>query len=315
MTYNVGQVGAAADFINFRGLNSPALGYANVSAATNKIAAIIGVGYGSRGYGQTNVVINSAISGSMVEAGQWNQLFAAMGVINTHTGLALVMPSNVSTSNAILAYDGSSGRPNVATLISSLDTSRLAAAVGQMAVTSALNNTRNTSWNTMVYHEFTVTFTSENAARYFFNSGGRIYLAGSRTGGSVSVINTTMTNLLSGMGTIIVGGAATTYTGSGGTTFPIGYFNLISTYQNMFITHGNVGGYTSLGYTVRAKTENVNGVNGGNGTVIRFQAIFETGLPPDQILDGTLTSSISQLKATGGVLTIAAPSYATTSGL
>jgi hypothetical protein len=124
-----------------------------------------------------------------------------------------------------------------------------------------------------------------------------------------------MSTLLSDMGTIKIGAQATTYTGTGGTAYPIGYYGLTGTYQTLFVHLGTTFGYSTMSYTVQARSESIVGSNGGNGSVVRIRATFATNLPPSyHSLDGTLTSSISQLKA-GGALTISSPTYSTTSGL
>jgi hypothetical protein len=178
-----------------------------------------------------------------------------------------------------------------------------------MTVSSVLTGTRVNPWGVSVYHEFTVTFINEDNARFFFNTGGQIYLGASRSGGSAFEINQTITDLLNAMGTIKVGAVATTYTGTGGVPQNVGYFGLTQTYQQLFVQFGTDFGYTSASYIVQARVENVFGTNGGNGSVIRMQAVFATGLPSGDAVDGTLQSSISQLLATGA-LTITAPIYA-----
>jgi hypothetical protein len=226
----------------------------------------------------------------------------------------LTIPSNVNIGDTITANDGSSGRPNLPTILTTLDTNRLNFAVSQMGTTSVLNNTRTTSWTVSVMHEFVVIFSTENSARYFFNSGGSIYVSASRTGGSSSSINSTISQLLTDMGTIKFGAKQTTYTGIGGVPTSTGYYELTSSYQTVFTHFGTTNGYTSASYKLKAKAENISGVNGANGLLVRFQATFESGLIPYYSVDGTLTSSVSELKA-GGVLTITSPTYLTSGSL
>ena len=315
MTYATGQVITAADFMSFRGDNAYNVAYADASAATNKIAALIGVGYGNRGYGQV-ADIAAVVPGNTIVIDSWNQLFAAMSTINTHTGSGLTLPANVSSGNLIEALTGSGGDVNLTSLISTLDTNRLTAAVGQMALTAELSSVKSVSWFTQINHEFTVTYSSENLARYFFNSGGQLYISASRSGRSSTPLNTSITNMLSSMGTIKVAGETASYTGSGATLTPLGYNDLTTTYQTILEKIGIIGyGYTAPSYTLQARVENVLSVNGGNGSRIRFNAIIATNMDSSETVDGTIISAVSQYKATGGVLTIAAPTYTTTSAL
>ena len=314
MTYAVGQTIAALDFNSFSGTIGPAYAYANDSAATNAVSALIGVGYGSRGYGQTSTSLSPVVSGNIVRATEWNQLFAVLSILNIHTGSALTLPSNVAVGDVIQALDGSSSRPHLSTIISTLDSNRLLAASGQTSLSSVLNDARSTSWNTTIYHEFTMAFSNENQARYFFNSGGQVYASASRTGGSAWHLNNTFTAMLSSMGTIKMSATSTTFTGTGGIASNIGYYGLTGTYQNLFVSQGTTYGYASASYNLQARVESVVGANGGNGSLVRFRAVFSTGVPSYDLVDGTVTSYISQL-APAGVLTIAYPGYTTTSSL
>ena len=51
-----------------------------------------------------------------------------------------------------------------------------------------------------------ITFVSADAARYFFNSGGKIRFSSSRTRGSSTSQNNAWTNVLNSAGTIEFGG-------------------------------------------------------------------------------------------------------------
>lgn len=314
MAYNVGGLIQAADFVGLRGSIGPDSAYANALDASNKLAALIGVGFGNRGYGQTSTSFPSVSAGDTVAASEWNAIINVVTTLNTHTGSALTLPSVVSAGATIQAFDGTLGRPNLPTLVTTLDTNRLLYSLADMTLTAYTPSVRTTPWLTQVVHEFTLTWASENAARYFFNAGGQIYVAASRVGGSSTNLNAALTAMLSQMGTIRFGAESTTYTGSGGTAYSVGYYDLTGSYQDCFY-HAGPTFYSAPNYLLRARAENIAGVNGGNGTVVRFRSIFETGLPASyDVADGTLTSSISELKATG-VLTIPSPTFATVTPL
>jgi len=315
MTYSVGGTIAATDYNGFVGTTAVNVAYANDAAAQNKVAALIGVGYGTRGYGQTATTLASTTAGVVVPATQWNNLRSAMSTINTHTGAALTLQPVVAAGDTILAEDGTSSRPNISTLISSLDTARNTASITQMSVSSVLTSTRTTAWGTTIQHEFTVTFTDEDSARYFFNTAGEVRFSGSRTGGSATTINAAWTALLVAVGTVKFGASTTTYTGTGGTvTNNVGYYGLTGTYQQIFTHAGTGAGYSSnISYSIQARRESYVGANGGNGSVLRFLVTFNDNSVYyyyGSTVDGTIISQIDQYKA-GGVLTISSPVYAT----
>lgn len=325
MTYAVGSIIQAADYNGFVGTIPSTSAYPNATATLNKVSALIGVGYGNHGYGQANPVLSPVTAVTdLVTAAQWNNLLSGMSMVNTHTGSGLTLQPAVSTGTLIQAEVGSSGRPDIFTLISSLDANRNNAALTQMAVTNVLTSTRTTAWGGQVLtHEFTVNFGTEDSARYFFNSGGQIRLSANRSGGSASSINSSWTTLLNSVGTVKFAYNSTTYTGTGGyANGYIGYYGLTGSYQQIFIHNGTGGsgyyyGYGNISYSIQARRENYAGSNGGNGSLLRFQVLFNDqsayAYGSGQV-DGTLVSRVDQYKA-GGVLTIASPTYATVTSL
>lgn len=315
MTYSVGGIIQASDYNGFVGTTAVNAPYANDGAATDKIAALIGVGYGTRGYGQTGTNVSVVSAGLQVSAGQWNNLRSAMSTINTHTGSGLTLQPAVSAGAAIQAFDGSGGRANISSLISTLDTNRNTASIFDMTLSSALTSTRSTSWSSVITHQLTMTFASEDEARYYFNSGGQMRFSGSQAGGgggSYVYEDNAWQQLLSQMGTIIMGASTTTYTGSGGTiTNNIGYFGLTGTYQQIFIHYGSAP-YASIEYDIQVRSENYVGAHGGNGSLLRALITFNNN--NRGTVTGTITSQINQYKATGS-LTIVSPTWNTVSGL
>ena len=227
MTYSVGGSIQASDYNGFVGTTAVNVAYTSSVAATNKIAALMGVGYGDRGYGQTGITLASVAATDIVTAAQWNNLQSAMSVMNTHQGSGLTLQPTVSAGGTILAENGTLSRPNISTLISTLDTNRLTASVTDMTVTAALTSSQATGWSGTVQHVFTAVFGTVDQARYYFNSGGQIRFSGSNTGATTPA-GTAWATLLSNMGTISFGASTTTYTGSGGTVNNIiGYYDII----------------------------------------------------------------------------------------
>lgn len=319
MTYAVGSIIQAADYNGFAGDTSASAAYASDAAAQNKVAALIGVGYGNRGYGQTSTLAPVSV-GNTVTAVQWNTLQTDMGTLNTHTGSALTLQPAVSAGDTILAQNGSSGRVNIGALVSTLDNNRNLAAISQMAVTNVLSSVRTASWGgTPLIHTFTVNFGTENAARYFFNSGSQIRFSASRTGGSGSSIDNSWTTLLNNVGTVQFGYNYTAYTGSGGyATNNLGYYGLTDSFQQIFIHYGDGSGsgyyyygYGSTTYSIFARRQSYVGLNGANGSLLRFYVQFDDtsayAYYSGQVT-GTLTSTIDMYKS-AGVVSIATPTF------
>ena len=272
MTYAVGQPIAAANFMSFRGANAPNQAYTSSGSATNAVAALIGVGYACRGYGITTTCIPSVIIGELITATHWDNLYNAMGILNTYTGTGLTLPTNVVTGQVIQAEDGSSSRPNLPSIVSTLDTNRLTPAITQVTTTAELTSVRTTSWTNSVTHQFTMTFTTEDQARYFFNAGGKLNLVVS------SVTNGGGTNRGASLATL----AATNFgslaflaanndgrTGSGGTVTSsdtgLGYYDATTSNASALLLTGTTSSYTSDTCQIYMKT---NGAQGSNNDKI-----------------------------------------------
>lgn len=314
MTYSSNNVIVATDYMNFRGANAPNVSYTSDASATRRVAALIGVGFGQRGYGVTSTTLPSVTGNtSIVTATVWNNLRSAMDVINIHTGSGLTLQPVLTRGNLIVANDGRPGLVNVSNLINTLDTNRFNVAVGQSSTTEMLVSTRTVAWTNSIFHEFTVIFGVEDQARYFFNSGGRVQLVANRTGGTPGGVNSVLTTMLTAMGQVRFGAVNTTYTGTGGTASSLGYYNLTATYQTVFTATGS-GAFPTISYSVLARRENFIGQNGGNGSLLRFRAFFDISDYIAEIADGTLTSTISSIRSTGAV-NVTNPTFATSLNL
>lgn len=297
MTYSIGGLIEASDFNDFR----------------TTVLNIWQIGTGDRGYNQAGGIPAATSIGSLILSSEWTTLRDTVAIASQHQTGAVDgdIPAGttleVGDLIAVSAFN---------TAITTIDTNRLTFDSGSVTIfASQLVSTRATSWSTSVTHEYTVDYSTENAARAFFNSGGDIRVAGSRTGGSATPQNTDWTNLLSGMGTIIMNYTQTTESGSGGTPTAIGYYDLTGSYQTIYSKAGT-GAYAANIYSIQARRENFVGALGGNGSLLRFLVTFNdahTSGFSDNV-DGTLTSTISMQKATT-YLTIPSPSFITTSAL
>ena len=307
MTYTVGGTIQAADYNGFVGTTAVGSPYASSVAATDKMAALIGVGYGDRGYGQTSTTLADVAAGNTVTAAQWNNLLNAMSTMNTHQGSGLTLQPTVYTGGTVL-YQSS-----ISTNIAALDTNRLNADVTKMSLSSQLTSS-SAAWAGAVTHIFTVTFASSDAARYFFNSGGQVRLYGSNNGTTSAALN--FQTLFAAMGTIKFGASATTYTGAGGTVAAIGYYGLTTSNQQVFIHYGTGVYYSGIYYNVQVQTNATGTANGGNGNILTFTVTMsDTSVPYSYgNVDGTTSSYIENYQAIAPI-SITTPSYLTTTPL
>lgn len=308
MAYQQGDVITATDYNNF---------VANVNA-------VIGTGSGDKGYGLSEV--STVSQGGTIQASDWNSLLAGLQKAANHQGTTLTNASNtVSTGGNIVPLS------NLDTDIGLIDTNRLTASGGNMSTgVAGVTSTRTTSWNTSVTHTFTVTYASANAARHFFNSGGKIKMAFARSGGSSTNQNTSWTNLFSDLGTVSLNANGTTISGSSqggnGANGSRGFHQLNATPAEILNTTSSTADYTANDLDIKAS---LSGAVVTVTIVLNDDHVAETGTytggglgsAPNEgtgwtgsdAVDGTLTSTVTFDKAdNASYVQVASPTFNTT---
>lgn len=188
--------------------------------------------------------------------------------------------------------------------------------------------TRATAWTSSLTEETTFTWASEGACRGYFNAGGRIGFSSSRTGGSATTQNTNWASLLSSMADVFLTHDDTICTGSTGTIAGLGFYELTTTYQQLYVKFGS-GAYASNFFKVEGKVDSTT-----NPTVVTLKATYsdpytaaaaaaaDGAIGPDGVpssgdeasgytdsIDGTLTLNSRRAlpDASGSTITVAAP--------
>jgi len=333
MTVSVGDSIAAAQYNTLQG----------------RINNILGVGSGEDGYGQAldSAQVNApsgagAGDGDTVEAEFMQALYDDMNKAYTHqTGNDIsavlkriadgdVIGADQTGESLTYAGDGSytfnqaspttavkGGFNDYLSAMSTIESGKFNIAAGQADIAVAVSNTRTTDWKGTVDMEFTVTFSSANQRRYFFNAGGEVRIAGSMSGAS-GAKDIDWSTMLSNTATIQFGYNYTT--ASSGTGSAIGNSQLTSVYQTVFTKTGS-GVYAENEYKVEARTDST--------TVLRFRVTLsdndvgdqQPGVPPgappgpaiDENVIGDITMDIGYRTAKSPIGTttvdVAAPSY------
>tara|TARA_R110000868_G_scaffold32398_5_gene117815 strand:+ start:1261 stop:2253 length:993 start_codon:yes stop_codon:yes gene_type:complete len=256
MTYLAGSTIVATDYNGFVGTNG-----ANVNG-------IWSTGATSSGYGET--ALSTVAASSTITATQWATLNSRISSMASHQGTTITSRASPTTGTVIAILAA------VNTDITTLTTNRgNAAASGAQTTTftgtsSKTTNTgsANAAWTITFTH--TVTWASADAARYFFNAGGRIKWQSSKTSTGQdgdSEWNDLATTLVGDI--YITGGvatqtiAATSYTGTtkvGGTGIPntltttTGWYNLLTTDTQIYRQYADTAPYTGQYINVNAKT-------------------------------------------------------------
>jgi hypothetical protein len=279
------------------------------------------------GWGQTAV---SAVSvGATVTATNWATLVNTLSSAGSHTNTAITSRSAPTTGTLIEILT------NVSTDINNINSNRGNAALSGSQFTSWTGTSSKTTATGSGKNPWTITFThtvtwaSADAARYFFNAGGRIKWETSKTSTGTDadeewndLANTLVGDLFITGGSTTQTIAGTAYTGvtkSGGTGTPTtllttaGWYNLTTSDATIYQQFADTFPYTGQFIRVQAKTA-------GAGTQLILTTVWNdpgsisTGYANDNISGGSATTGISFGTAPAAIVTYFPPSstYLTT---
>ena len=293
MTYVTGQLIQTTDVSALVGDTNNTQAYASEAACSDKLAAIYGVGYGTYGYGQSPFILAVPTVGTVVTSNNWTNIYYAIASIASHTNTDLssygiqgiVNPPTqnylapgvtIATSDSQFTDPGPGTLYNWAGAIAALDTNKDNANASYMKTDAdpSLTSSRleDRPFDSWVYHKFTVTFGSEDNARYFFNSGSQIRLTAYVNGDDGTAPSQAwasyLTTLSSNLGYIAMGATSTSQVDGDNTGIVslIGYYDLTSSFQTIFtLTFA-----TAYSIVVEAKTGSGPFVNGSNGASLDF---------------------------------------------
>jgi hypothetical protein len=261
----------------------------DVSTPANTGLNVMGTGSVTRGYGQTTFGASKNV-GDTITANDFNNIRYDLLNASAHqngSAAALSLAGNIA-GQLINSTDPNAFIPYASTV----DSDRFNCHSSRKATTSAGGNSRTSSWASSVSAVYTLNFNNANEARYFWNGGGRIRFASSRTGGAASSQNTSWSSLLSSAGTQEFGGSSVYGWGTGDSSL----YSIFSSAP-----------YASNTYNIKARTNVSN--SSGDASVFYFTLTWVDpyvdpmpGAPPlpEDIVDGTLSYSVELTYPTAG---------------
>lgn len=285
-------------------------------AIQDKAQSLLGTGSVTRGYGQT-VWSSDVFQGNSITKAQWDALRYDITTIKYHQDG--VLPDIVTVNpNSVIGYGAGSPNTNYDTLLESALANRFQLATNQSAISNISTASTTGAWSTSAVCTITCTFTTSDEARYFFNSGGRIRIASTLSGGAGTAQQNAWVNILNTVGTQSFGAA-----GDAAVT----YYTLTNSYQT-FYTQAMSTPYSANSYKIEAKTD-VADNSGGTARILYLKVtLADTYVDPDtvyggseapgDVVSGTLNISFTELKASGsaypsGTFSITSPSYSVSS--
>jgi hypothetical protein len=245
--------------------------YNNLINGSNQLNTVWGVGNGDAGYGQT--AITTVAAGNTVTATQWATLINRLNSVRNHQ-------SGVGSGiTAVTAGQTINHLSTLQTQVNTAFTNRgLFAAQGSTTtgVTDTTNPAVGATSGLGYIRDTNVTFSSANAARYFFNAGGQLNFFVSATSNDGSSRSTTLRDMVNQAGGIAAfrnnsnGGR----TGTGGVVATnntgIGYRQINTSFQR--IVDMNVAGtYSAHDVSLEAFSNGIDTTNGSNGSTVVFR--------------------------------------------
>jgi hypothetical protein len=246
------------------------------------VNSIWGTGSGANGYGQSTT-LSTVSAATTAAATEWATLVSRLDSIRNHqSGTTSGVTSPVS--GGVITYLSA-----IDTNLTTIQTNKLAANTRGTASPTGYGNpvmSSATAWVTSSTKEFSVTFTSTDTVRYFFNAGGQITFycrVNSGTTTKATDWNTFLTNTL---GTITFGSNSCSRSGTGGDqgsaspggsptqNTSIGFHNLTTSYQTLFAI-GSTSATADYGnnyVTVEAKVGGT--LYGASSNIVYFRVIM-----------------------------------------
>lgn len=281
----------------------------------DKVVSILGTGSGPRGYGQA-ILSSPVFAGNLITAQQWDELKTDLINIRVHQDGLLPTIADIQR-NDVVNYGAGYPNTNYDSLADAALLNRFNIGTGQSVISNKATQTTSATWTTQAQAVLTLTFSSANEGRYFFNSGGDIRISATRSGGSATQQNNAWTNLLGNVGVQRFSGNYPTL---------VNYYTLTNSYQTYYYLPYSTP-YSSNFVRLEAAC-NVADNSGGTATSVTIRITlqddyvdpdvssgFPAGTnPPSGTVDGTITITVDELKASGlmqpsGTFTVNSPSY------
>ena len=294
----------------------------------NKIAGILGTGSGTSGYGQS--VSSLAIAaGDKINLSGWLNLRADLRAAREHQLGTGTVSTGSATDGANLLVPATSLvitealRNQYDLFADTVVTNKfLLGAPGQSSTETVITFSKSGAWNSTISNVITISGSASGAGtadnmRFFFNAGGSFQIQSTRNGPSAGAKDDAWTTMLSQAAVVTMDYATTTYSGSNGTVYNVGYNTLTTSDQVIFWKPAPAGNYAENDYYIYARKS-------ANGADVIFTLQFrdddvgdQTGLGAavDENVNaagGTLDTSVSMIRPSGLNVSVLAPTSSQT---
>jgi hypothetical protein len=249
--------------------------YNNFLNGTNQLNRVWGTGNGNAGYGQT--ALNTVSQLGTVTATQWAQLINTLNSVLTHqagsgSGISATTAGGTINYLSSLSTNINTSYTNRLNFATSGSTSTAQGSTGSAWTSASTASTISGTWGTRC------AFASADAARYFFNAGGRLkFNVSAAQNANTSARTNAIIALVGFFGAVTTFGATTNggRTGAGGTVTTNdtakGYWTTTkATNTTLQAITNTTASYTSDTGSIYVNVNGTAGANGDNGLNVDF---------------------------------------------
>jgi hypothetical protein len=262
----------------------------------NKISGVMSTGSATLGYGQA-LQSSLVATGDAVTKTQWDNL--RFDVVNAIVHQSGSVPT-ITTINEgeLLRYAADQPNYQYSTLASLAETNRFDLGTGQYVTEAGTSRSNSVSFSGEVASTCTISFTSADQARYFFNSGGKIRFTSAFTQGASPTQQDNSWNT-----TLSATSASPAV--FGGNSPAVNFYTLTNSYQT-FYQLSSSSPYSSNRWQIDVLC-NIGNNNSGGATSITFRSRWIDGYtdpgfpPPGDAVNGTMSWTITHVRASGAL--------------
>jgi hypothetical protein len=285
---------------------SKTISQADYNAIRAKVVGVIGTGVGNSGWGQI-LKSSAVVEGTTVSINEYSNL--KYDIYNAWRHLYGTVPSltDPTVGGYVRANAINSPYAQYDTYANVIVSNRMnSPGPGQYVTrtspaaprTEVWTTSYVTPWSSRLSTIVNISFSSGDAARYFFNSGGELRITSGRSGGNGTTQDNAWTTLLQNAGTIrfaggIPGGVVASGVGN--------FYSMSNTFQTVFTISAS-NPYADNIFKIQARTPGVNNVNGG-ATSLEFLVEWldnHLGIAGStDTVSGTMQLAFSTLEAAG----------------
>ena len=270
----IGDIIEVGDFNNAR-TNVDALLGAPQSPNLGALVTNLTFGYGQGGAGVAPAQVGEEILANGV-SGAFNELQNDVQALQAFTGTNSHTIVDVSSGQKITASDWNT----LMLAVEDIWNNRFVAS--STTISTDDSTARTTNWQNTLTCIMTYTFANSSACKAFFNLGGGLGFSGSITGGT-NTNTADFANILSSVGDVILDYSTTS--GSSGTNYGLGFYELTGTYQTA-LTKTGTGAYTGNQLTIQAR---VDSITSPTNVYIKIFLVDSSDGVVDDPITGTLT--------------------------